>query len=124
LHKLDGAVRHVPLLFGTRRLVCFELVARCAAEHCVHSFTALAPDRDESPTRARQLGPAGLPARDAELGITARDGATVVTVKGPRISTRAESRWFQEAGWEVINVAAYPEGWLAVRQGFAEPVPL
>jgi purine nucleoside phosphorylase len=65
------------------------------------------------------------PARDGRrTGITARDGATVVTVKGPRISTRAESRWFQEAGWEVINVAAYPEGWLAVRQGFAEPVPL
>jgi 5'-methylthioadenosine phosphorylase len=48
-----------------------------------------------------------------ELGIRTRDGGTVVTVQGPRFSTRAESRWFREAGWEVINMTAYPEGWLA-----------
>jgi 5'-methylthioadenosine phosphorylase len=49
----------------------------------------------------------------AELGIKARDGGTVVTIQGPRFSTRAESRWFQSMGWEVINMTAYPEGWLA-----------
>ena len=49
----------------------------------------------------------------SELGIKARDGGTVVTIQGPRFSTRAESRWFQEAGWEVINMTAYPEGYLA-----------
>ena len=48
-----------------------------------------------------------------ELGIKARDGGTVVVVQGPRFSTRAESRWFQEAGWDVINMTAYPEGYLA-----------
>jgi 5'-methylthioadenosine phosphorylase len=48
-----------------------------------------------------------------ELGIRARDGGTVVTVQGPRFSTRAESRWFQSMGWEVINMTAYPEGHLA-----------
>jgi 5'-methylthioadenosine phosphorylase len=48
-----------------------------------------------------------------DLGITARDGGTVVVVQGPRFSTRAESRWFQEAGWDVINMTAYPEGYLA-----------
>jgi 5'-methylthioadenosine phosphorylase len=47
------------------------------------------------------------------LGIPVRDGGTVVVVQGPRFSTRAESRWFQQAGWDVINMTAYPEGYLA-----------
>lgn len=48
-----------------------------------------------------------------QLGIPVRDGGTVVVVQGPRFSTRAESRWFQQAGWHVINMTAYPEGHLA-----------
>jgi 5'-methylthioadenosine phosphorylase len=32
-----------------------------------------------------------------------------VVVQGPRFSTRAESRWFGAAGWEVINMTQYPE---------------
>lgn len=46
-------------------------------------------------------------------GITAHDGGTVVTIQGPRFSTRAESKWFQQAGWEVINMTQYPEAYLA-----------
>jgi 5'-methylthioadenosine phosphorylase len=48
-----------------------------------------------------------------ELGIPVRDGGTVVVIQGPRFSTRAESRWFQQMGWDMINMTAYPEGWLA-----------
>jgi len=48
-----------------------------------------------------------------ELGIAVRDGGTVVVINGPRFSTRAESRWFQDAGWDTINMTAYPEGYLA-----------
>jgi 5'-methylthioadenosine phosphorylase len=48
-----------------------------------------------------------------ELGITVYDGGTVVVIQGPRFSTRAESKWFQAMGWEVINMTAYPEGYLA-----------
>jgi 5'-methylthioadenosine phosphorylase len=48
-----------------------------------------------------------------ELGIPVRDGGTVVVIQGPRFSTRAESRWFQRMGWEVINMTAYPETILA-----------
>jgi 5'-methylthioadenosine phosphorylase len=48
-----------------------------------------------------------------ELGIKARDGGTVVVIQGPRFSTRAESQWYQQAGWDVINMTAYPEGMLA-----------
>jgi 5'-methylthioadenosine phosphorylase len=49
----------------------------------------------------------------AELGIPARDGGTVVTIQGPRFSTRSESRWFAAMGWDVVNMTAYPEGHLA-----------
>ena len=48
-----------------------------------------------------------------ELGIRARNGGTVVVIQGPRFSTRAESRWFQDMGWDTINMTAYPEGYLA-----------
>ena len=48
-----------------------------------------------------------------ELGIKARDGGTVVVIQGPRFSTRAESMWFQDMGWDTINMTAYPEGYLA-----------
>jgi 5'-methylthioadenosine phosphorylase len=49
----------------------------------------------------------------AKLGITAHDGGTVVVIQGPRFSTRAESKWFADQGWEVINMTQYPEAWLA-----------
>ncbi len=48
-----------------------------------------------------------------DQGITVHDGGTVVTVQGPRFSTRAESRWYQDAGWDVINMTQYPEAYLA-----------
>jgi len=47
------------------------------------------------------------------LGIPMRSTGTVVVIQGPRFSTRAESRWFSAMGWEVINMTAYPEGYLA-----------
>jgi 5'-methylthioadenosine phosphorylase len=40
-------------------------------------------------------------------------GGTVVVIQGPRFSTRAESRWFASAGWDVVNMTQYPEAWLA-----------
>jgi 5'-methylthioadenosine phosphorylase len=45
--------------------------------------------------------------------ITVHETGTVVTIQGPRFSTRAESKWFQDAGWEVINMTQYPEAYLA-----------
>ena len=45
--------------------------------------------------------------------ITVHDGGTVVVISGPRFSTKAESKWFSDAGWEVINMTQYPECFLA-----------
>jgi 5'-methylthioadenosine phosphorylase len=47
------------------------------------------------------------------LKIDTHDRGTVVVVSGPRFSTRAESKWFQNQGWEVINMTQYPECYLA-----------
>ena len=46
-------------------------------------------------------------------GMPIHDRGTVVTVQGPRFSTRAESKWYQDAGWQVINMTQYPEAYLA-----------
>jgi 5'-methylthioadenosine phosphorylase len=56
-----------------------------------------------------------------ELGITAHDAGTMVVVEGPRFSTRAESRWFSQMGWQVINMTGYPEALLAreLEMGYA-----
>jgi 5'-methylthioadenosine phosphorylase len=48
-----------------------------------------------------------------ELEIPVARGGTVVVVQGPRFSTRAESRWFADSGFDVINMTQYPECWLA-----------
>ena len=48
-----------------------------------------------------------------DQGINLHERGTVVTIQGPRFSTRAESKWFQQAGWEVINMTQYPEAYLA-----------
>ncbi len=47
------------------------------------------------------------------IGVTTHDRGTIVVIQGPRFSTRAESKWFQQAGWEVINMTQYPECILA-----------
>lgn len=48
-----------------------------------------------------------------ELGIPLHEKGTVVVIEGPRFSTRAESRWYTNMGWEVINMTQYPEAILA-----------
>jgi 5'-methylthioadenosine phosphorylase len=52
-----------------------------------------------------------------EAGMAVHEGGTVVVVNGPRFSTRAESRWYQQAGWDVINMTQYPEVVLARELG-------
>jgi len=47
------------------------------------------------------------------IGVKTHEAGTVVVIQGPRFSTRAESKWFQDAGWEIINMTQYPECYLA-----------
>jgi 5'-methylthioadenosine phosphorylase len=50
-------------------------------------------------------------------GMPIHEGGTMVVINGPRFSTRAESRWFQEMGWDVVNMTGYPEAVLAAEAG-------
>lgn len=54
-------------------------------------------------------------ARSAEIPV--HDGGTVVVVNGPRFSTRAESRWFRQQGWDLVNMTQHPEAALAGEAG-------
>ena len=51
--------------------------------------------------------------------IEVHERGTVVVIGGPRFSTKAESKWFSDAGWEVINMTQYPEAWLCRELGMA-----
>jgi 5'-methylthioadenosine phosphorylase len=61
--------------------------------------------------------------RRTVIGCASADGlplhgtGTVVVVEGPRFSTRAESRWFRSAGWDLVNMTQYPEAALARELG-------
>jgi 5'-methylthioadenosine phosphorylase len=52
-------------------------------------------------------------------GIEVHETGTVVVIQGPRFSTKAESKWFSDAGWEVINMTQYPEAYLCRELGMA-----
>jgi 5'-methylthioadenosine phosphorylase len=52
-------------------------------------------------------------------GIEVHERGTVVVIQGPRFSTKSESKWFSDAGWEVINMTQYPEAWLCRELGIA-----
>jgi 5'-methylthioadenosine phosphorylase len=52
-------------------------------------------------------------------GIEVHESGTVVVIQGPRFSTKSESRWFSDSGWEVINMTQYPEAWLCRELGMA-----
>ena len=41
------------------------------------------------------------------------DSGTLVVVNGPRFSSRAESRWHQQAGWTVVGMTGMPEASIA-----------
>ena len=55
----------------------------------------------------------------ADHGIEVHDRGTMVVIEGPRFSTKAESKWFSDAGWEVIGMTGYPEAWLCRELGMA-----
>ena len=51
------------------------------------------------------------------LGLEHHKAGTVVTIEGPRFSTRAESNMFRQWGGDVINMSTVPEVVLAREAG-------
>src|SRR6266511_1323933 len=56
----------------------------------------------------RIIGPCASGALRADLKL-----GEFVVIQGPRFSTRAESAWFQQMNWDVINMTGVPECHLA-----------
>ncbi len=54
-----------------------------------------------------------------ELGFSHHNGATVVTIEGPRFSTKAESFMFRQWGADIINMSTCPEVFLASELGLS-----
>ena len=52
-------------------------------------------------------------------GVEVHEAGTMVVIQGPRFSTKAESKWFSDAGWQVIGMTGYPEAWLCRELGMA-----
>ena len=52
-----------------------------------------------------------------ETGIPFHPAGTIVTIEGPRFSTRAESKMFRLLGADVINMSIAPEASLAMEAG-------
>ncbi len=51
------------------------------------------------------------------LGLQVHDSGTIVTIEGPRFSTRAESKMFRLWGADIINMSIAPEAALAREAG-------
>ena len=60
-----------------------------------------------SPLLAQQISDAAAP------GIALHNGGTYLTIEGPQVSTRAESRLYQSWGCDVIGMTNMPEARLA-----------
>lgn len=52
-----------------------------------------------------------------ELGLSTHNGGTVITIEGPRFSTKAESKMFRLWGADIINMSVAPEAILANEAG-------
>ncbi|KAA0024691.1 MTAP family purine nucleoside phosphorylase [Antrihabitans cavernicola] len=52
-------------------------------------------------------------------GWIVNDGGVMVAIRGPRFSTRAESRWYAAQGWDLISMTPYPEAALARELGMS-----
>ncbi len=47
-----------------------------------------------------------------QMGITVHETGTMTVINGPRFSTKAESKFFTNQGWDVIGMTAFPENYL------------
>jgi 5'-methylthioadenosine phosphorylase len=54
-----------------------------------------------------------------EQNISVHETGTMTIIQGPRFSTKAESRWFTQAGWDVVGMTQYPEAYLALELAMA-----
>ncbi len=94
--------------FTRFRPITFFEVFPPGAENAKHTSMA---DPFSEPLRQRLIAIA------KQLGLNFHERGTVVTIEGPRFSTRAESRMFRIWGADVVNMSLAPEVILANEAG-------
>jgi len=97
-------------------VVCDQLVDRTSGRADTFFDGPLPAHASFADPYCPELGPVAVDAARTE-GVDVHETGTVVVIQGPRFSTRAESRWFASAGWEVVNMTQYPEAALARELG-------
>ena len=97
-------------------VVCDQLVDRTSGRSDTYFDGPLPAHVSFADPYCPELGEVVVEAARAE-GVTVHGSGTVVVIQGPRFSTRAESRWFSSAGWQVVNMTQYPESVLARELG-------
>lgn len=97
-------------------VVCDQLVDRtCGRPDTYYDGPQVEHTSFADPYCAELRGVAVATAK--QQGLRYLDGGTVVVIQGPRFSTRAESTWFRQAGWDLVNMTQYPEAFLARELG-------
>jgi 5'-methylthioadenosine phosphorylase len=48
-----------------------------------------------------------------DCNVPCHEKGTIVVIQGPHFSSKAESKWYTQMGWEVVNMTQYPEVTLA-----------
>ncbi|WP_419924882.1 S-methyl-5'-thioadenosine phosphorylase [Candidatus Poriferisocius sp.] len=123
LHQAGVRVIFGPSACGSLRaelapghmVVCDQLVDRTSGREDTY-FDTVTNHVSLADPYCEELRGALLAAARAE-GMTAHDGGTMTVISGPRFSTRAESRWFRDSGWDVVGMTQYPEAALAAELG-------
>lgn len=116
-------------MWALRSLGVRQVLSACAAGSLVSTLgpgTIVVPDQLVDRTSGRTqtyfnvgavhvqfADPYCASLRAAALHPGVIDGGTMVVIGGPRFSTRAESRWYSEQGWSLVNMTGHPEAVLA-----------
>lgn len=96
--------------FTRHRVVTFHESFASGIENARHT-----PMADPFDAKMRAL----LVESGRRMGLSPHDGGTLLTIEGPRFSTRAESRMFRGWGADLINMTVAPEAILSNELGIA-----
>jgi 5'-methylthioadenosine phosphorylase len=93
-------------------VVCDQLIDRTSGRPETYYDGPLSVHVSFADPYCAQLRPLAIKAC-VSARMDVHDGGTVVVIQGPRFATRAESSFYQDQGWDVINMTQFPEAYLA-----------
>ncbi|XP_051817691.1 S-methyl-5'-thioadenosine phosphorylase isoform X2 [Antechinus flavipes] len=109
-HACSGGVCHIPMA---------EPFCSKTRESCLHKYRSNLSHRAKIELEPKEIRPMKkvLLETAKKLGLKCHSKGTMVTVEGPRFSSRAESLMFRVWGGDLINMTTVPEVVLAREAG-------